>query len=137
MSKETIKVIVELSVDTESGDINTSHYMLTEADHDKLSALPANGLPQLSQSLMLESFKREAYVSMVTLLSQGKEITEIDPNDIKTLARSTFDRALDKYLGAVCGMVLLPHVEDAETPQDEDSAPSGETDSGVDEITFD
>ena len=129
-----IKVVVELNID-EEGNIQTLHYPLDEENEKMLNALPAGGLPHLSQSLMIESFKREAYVSFVSVLSQGTAIEDIHPEEVKQVCRGRFDKALDKYLGAICGMVMLEHMP--QTEEASDSEPEASSGEEVDTISFD
>ena len=131
-----IKIVVELKID-EEGNIQTLHYPLNEEHEKMLVELPAGGLPHLSQSLMIESFKREAYVSFVSVLSQGTTIEEIRPEEVVKVCRGRFDKALDKYLGAICGMVMLEHMPKNEETSDSAEVSEESIHEDVDTISFD
>lgn len=84
MAKDTVKVIVSITLNPETGEVNSSHQIHPDSVAI-LKTWPSGGLVHTSQALLVEAFRRECYTMALTQMSLGRSIEKITPEELDNL----------------------------------------------------
>lgn len=87
---------VEVLHRPEDGAMMSSHGPLCQEDADLADTWMSGGLVQLSNALLVEYVRKESYVMALTLLSQGKEPSDLTPVDLEQRVRTQMLRMMDQ-----------------------------------------
>ena len=92
-----VRYVVEIRRRESDGSIISFHRPLSPEDENTLKSWPSSGQAQLSHALFVEALRREAYTTLITVLSRGVHPNDIDPAEIEKQVRAHLSEMLDKF----------------------------------------
>ena len=96
-SKPTVvRIVVEIATN-EDGAVKTSHHPLTAEDQTRMDEWPSAGLIYLAHALFIEALRREAYTTMIALLSQGTKKEELTVEDLDAHMKAHWIKMMDQF----------------------------------------
>lgn len=84
---ETVSLLVEIRRRITDGAVYSSHRPLAAGDLQRLKDWPSGGLIQTSHALLMETLRREAYTSAITVMSQGTDPQELTVDKVEEVVR--------------------------------------------------
>lgn len=98
MSTRSAKLLVEIQLH-ESGGMQSSHRPSTEADRAELNSWPSGGLIHISQAMLVEALRREAYTMAITQLSLGKPLGSVNAKELADLTQAQVLKVMQDLIG--------------------------------------
>jgi len=99
----------------EQGAVKSSHRPLTSQDAEEAKTWPSGGLVHLSQALFVEALRRDAYLMVVSMLSQGTKHEDLTPQQVAETVRVHWMEQLGRF-GEQAAVEALQNTSPIEEP---------------------
>jgi hypothetical protein len=96
---DSVRFLLEVRRRISDEALFTAHRPATPGDQKRVAEWPSGGLVQVAHAFMIEYLRREAYVMAITMLSQGKEVKDITPQDLEDRVRAQVTNMMDQFVG--------------------------------------
>jgi len=96
---DTVRFLLEVRRRLSDEALFTAHRPATPGDAKRAAEWPSGGLVQVAHAFLVEYLRREAYVMAVTMISQGKEVKDITPQDLEDRIRAQVTNMMDQFVG--------------------------------------
>jgi len=96
---DTVRFLLEVRRRISDEALFTAHRPATPGDKKRVAEWPSGGLVQVAHAFMVEYLRREAYVMAITMISQGKEVKDITPQDLEDRVRAQVTNMMDQFVG--------------------------------------
>jgi hypothetical protein len=91
-----VRIVVEIAM-KDGGEVKTSHRPLTSDDQAQMDEWPSAGLVYLAHALFIEALRREAYTTMIALLSQGTKREELTVEDLDAHMKAHWIKMMNQF----------------------------------------
>tara|TARA_Y100000310_G_scaffold338820_1_gene429583 strand:- start:3388 stop:3777 length:390 start_codon:yes stop_codon:yes gene_type:complete len=94
---ETVSLLVEVRRRLSDDAVYSSHRPSTPGDLKRLQEWPSGGLIQTSHALLIETLRREAYTTAITIMSQGSAPQDLTVEKVDETIRGHLIAMIAKF----------------------------------------
>lgn len=96
-----VKFVLSLEFE-DDGSYTSSLKCMTSEDLEALRAIPSGGLTQVPHALFVETLRREAYTTVISLMSNGASADSLTVTDVDREVRAYLLNMMDRFSKYAC-----------------------------------